>query len=41
MAQSGLGETEKASAAVDAALALGPLNQQALMLKKALKKAGA
>jgi tetratricopeptide (TPR) repeat protein len=41
MAQSGLGETEKAKAAVDAALALGPLNQQALMLKKTLKKAGA
>jgi tetratricopeptide (TPR) repeat protein len=36
MALSGLGETEKAKAAVDAALALGPLNQQALMLKKSL-----
>jgi tetratricopeptide (TPR) repeat protein len=39
MALSGLGEKEKAKAAVDAALALGPLNQQALMLKKSLERA--
>jgi tetratricopeptide (TPR) repeat protein len=39
LALSGLGEKEKAKAAVDAALALGPLNQQALMLKKSLEQA--
>jgi Flp pilus assembly protein TadD len=37
MALKGLGETEKARAALTTALSLDPLNQQVLLLKKDLE----